>query len=87
MVTHVGIVPHMARLPIQLVVSCTGKMNISLSSFALENMVFRDGFSSPVPRKPAHLQRKSDYSITLGKSFNLQRHKIKEKSSKVVIVV
>ena len=30
-------------------------MNISLSAFAPENLVARDGFGSPVPRQPAHL--------------------------------
>ena len=30
-------------------------MNISLSAFAPENLVSRDGFGSPVPRQPAHL--------------------------------
>ena len=30
-------------------------MNISLSPFAPENLVPRDGFGSPVPRQPAHL--------------------------------
>ena len=30
-------------------------MNISLSEFAPENLVSRDGFGSPVPRQPAHL--------------------------------
>ena len=34
------------RLPILLVVSRTGKMNISLSPFAPENLVSRDGFGS-----------------------------------------
>ena len=29
--------------------------NISLSAFAPENLVSRDGFGSPVPRQPAHL--------------------------------
>ena len=32
-----------------------GEMNISLSAFAPENLVSRDGFDSPVPRQPAHL--------------------------------
>ena len=32
------------RLPILLVVSSTGKINISLSAFAPENLVSRDGF-------------------------------------------
>ena len=31
------------------------KMNISLSAFAPENLVPRDGFGSPVPRQSAHL--------------------------------
>ena len=38
------------RLPILLVVSRTGKMDIFLSAFAPENLVSRDGCSSPVPR-------------------------------------
>ena len=43
------------RLPILLVVSCTGKMNIPLSPCVPEDLVCRDGFSRPVPRQPAHL--------------------------------
>ena len=31
------------------------EINISLSPFAPENLVSRDGFSSPVPRQRAHL--------------------------------
>ena len=42
------------RLPILLVVSWTGKMNIPLSPYAPENLVLRDGFSRPVPRQPTH---------------------------------
>ena len=43
------------RLPIiLLVVSSTGKLDISLSPYAPENLVSRDGFSRPVPRQPAH---------------------------------
>ena len=41
-------------LPILHVVSWTGKMNISLSPFAPENLVSPDGFGSPVSRQPAH---------------------------------
>ena len=41
------------RLPILLVVSWSGKINYSLSPFASENLVSRDGFGSPVPRQPA----------------------------------
>ena len=36
-------------------------MNISLSLFAPENLVSRDGFgSSPVPRQPAHLHTQAE---------------------------
>ena len=56
MVTHIARVwINRVRLPILLVVSWTGKINISLSPFATENLVSRDGFGSPVPRQPAHL--------------------------------
>ena len=56
MVTHIARVwINRVRLPILLVVSCTEKMNISLSPFAPENLVTRDGFGSPVPRQPANL--------------------------------
>ena len=48
------------RLPILHVVSSTGKMNISLSAFAPENLVSRDGFDSPVPRQPAHLHTQAE---------------------------
>ena len=49
------------RLPILLVVvSWTGKMNISLSAFAPKNLVSRDGFGSPVPRQPAHLHTQAE---------------------------
>ena len=48
------------RLPILLVVSLTGKMNISLYPFAPLNLVSRDGFGSPVPRQPAHLYTKAE---------------------------
>ena len=52
--------PGKLRLPILHVVSGTGKMNISLSTFAPENLVSRDGFSSPVPRQPAHLHTQAE---------------------------
>ena len=35
-------------------------MNISLSAFAPENLVSRDGFGSPVPRQPAHLYTQAE---------------------------
>ena len=36
-------------------------MNISLSPFAPELLVSRDGFGSPVPRQPAHLHTPSEF--------------------------
>ena len=53
------------RLPILHVVSWTGKIDISLSPFAPENLVSRDGFSSPVPRQPAHLHVQAESSAYL----------------------
>ena len=41
-------------LPILLVVSWTGKINIPLSLYVPDNFVSRDGFSRPVPPQPAH---------------------------------
>ena len=56
MVTHIARVwINRVRSPTLLVVSRTGKMNISLSTLAPENLVSRDGFGSPIPRQPAHL--------------------------------
>ena len=56
MVTYIARVwINRVRLPILLVASTTGKMNIPLSAFAPENLVLRDGFGSPVPRQPTHL--------------------------------
>ena len=34
--------------------------NISLSPFAPENLVSRDGFGSPFPRQPAHPHTKTE---------------------------
>ena len=48
------------RLPILLVVSWTGKMNISLYPCVPENLVSRDGFSRPVSRQPAHLHTQAN---------------------------
>ena len=35
-------------------------MNVSLSAFAPENLVSRDGFGGPVPRQPAHLHTQAE---------------------------
>ena len=56
MVTHIASVwINRVGLPILQLVSRTWKMNFSLYAFTPENLVSRDGFSSPVPRQPAHL--------------------------------
>ena len=62
MATHIARVwINRVRLPILLVVSWTGEMNIPPSAFAPENLVSRDGFGSPVPDQPAqvHIQAES----------------------------
>ena len=62
MVTHIAKVwINRVRLPLLLVVSLTGKINISLSASAPENLVSRDGFGSSVPRQPAHLHTQAEY--------------------------
>ena len=56
MITHiVRVWINPVKLPILHVVSRAGKFNISLSAFAPQNLVSRDGFGSPILRKPAHL--------------------------------
>ena len=45
--------------PGKVAIPARGQLNreihISLSPFASDNLVSRDGFGSPVPRQPAHL--------------------------------
>ena len=51
--------------PDQVANRTPGQLNIeiyfSLSPFAPENLVSRDGFGSPVPRQPAHLHTQAGY--------------------------
>ena len=63
------------RLPILLVVSWIGKMNISFAPFALENLVSRDGLGSPVPRQPAHLHTEAESDAYLGDSSRVPRRR------------
>ena len=49
------------------------KMNISLSTFAPENLVSRDGFVNPVPRQPAHLHAQAESGAYLRDSFQVPR--------------
>ena len=58
-ITYSRVCINRVSLPFLLVVSGTGKMNISLSPFAPENLVSRDGFGRPVPRQLALLHTKT----------------------------
>ena len=49
------------------------KMVFSLSPFAPENLVSRDGFGGPVPRQPAHLHTQSEYNAYLRDSSRVPR--------------
>ena len=82
LVMYVRMVAHIARvwinrirLPILLVVSSTGKNNISLSPFAPENLVSRDGLGSPVPRQPAHLHTQAESGAYLRDSSRVPRRR------------
>ena len=63
------------RLPILLVVSSTGKMNIPLSPCVPENLVSRDGFSRPVPRQPSHLHTQAESGAYLRDSSRVPRRR------------
>ena len=74
MVIHIARVwINRVRLPILHVVSWTGKMNISLSPFAPENLVSRDGFGSSVPRQLAHLHTQAESGAYLRDSSRVPR--------------
>ena len=63
------------RLSILLVVSWTGKITLSLSPFAPENLVSRDGFGSPVPRQPAHLHTQAESGAYVRDSSRVPRRR------------
>ena len=50
-------------------------MNIFLYAFAPENLVSRDGFRSPVPRRPAHLYTQAEYGAYLRNSSRVPRRR------------
>ena len=50
-------------------------MNISLSAFAPDNLVSRDGFGSPVPRQPDHLHTQAEFGVYLGYSSRVLRRR------------
>ena len=64
------------RLPILVVVSRTGKINIPLSPCVPEKLVSRDGFSRPVPRQPAHLRTQAESGSYLRDSSRVQRRRL-----------
>ena len=51
------------------------KRKISLSAFAPENLVSRDGFGSPIPRQPAHLHTQAESGAYLRDSFRVPRRR------------
>ena len=61
------------KLPILFVVSLRGKINISLSLFAPENLVPRDGFGSTSPCQPAHLHAQAESGADSRNSSRLPR--------------
>ena len=74
MVTHIARVwTNRVRLPILHEVSLTENMNISLSTFAPENLVPRYVFGRPVPRQPAHLHTQAESGAYLRDSFRVPR--------------
>ena len=48
-------------------------MNSSLSAFAPENLLSRDGFDSPVPRHPVHLHTQAESGAHLRDSSQVPR--------------
>ena len=50
-------------------------MFFSLSAFAPENLVSRDGFGSPVPRQPAHLHTQAESGAYLRDSSRVPRRR------------
>ena len=64
------------RLSILLVVSWAEKINFSLSTFAPENLVSRDGFGSPVPRQTAHLHTQAESGAYLPNCSRVPRWRL-----------
>ena len=50
-------------------------MNYSLSPFAPDKLVSRDGFGSPVPRRPAHLHAQAESGAYLQDSSGVRRRR------------
>ena len=76
MVTHiVAVWINRVWLPILLVASWTGKINVSLFAFAPENLASRDGFGSLVLRQPAHLHAQAESGAYLRDSSRVPRRR------------
>ena len=58
-------------------------MNISLSAFAPENLVSRDGFGSPVSRQPAHLHTQAESGAYLRDSSRVPRRRLHYKAHRM----
>ena len=52
-----------------------GKIISSLSPFASENLVSRDGFGSPVPRQPAHLHTQAESGAYLRGPYRIPQRR------------
>ena len=63
------------RLPILLVISWTGKINVPLSPFAPENLASRGGFGSPAPRQYAYLHTQAESGAYLRNSSRFPRRR------------
>ena len=74
-ITHSRVWIKRVRLPILLVVRLTGKMNNPLSPCVPENWVSRNGFSRPVPCKPAHLHTQAESGAYLRDSSRVPRRR------------
>ena len=61
--------------PGKVVNPARGQLNISLSAFAAENLVSRDGFGSPIPRQPAHLHTQAGPGAYLWNSSRVPRRR------------
>ena len=64
------------RLPILFVVSRTGKMDISMFLSAPDYFVSRNGFGSPVPRKPSYLHTQAESRAYVRDSSRLPRRRL-----------
>ena len=58
-------------------------MNISLSAFAPENLVPRDGFGNPVSRQPAHFHTQAESGAYLRDSSRVPRRRLHYKAHRM----